>query len=86
MEGCYLIHTSPGSDNGSAYIFRRRSVSVAYACALRRRVVRPKMTMTATLQGIRQVHPDLVGRRNEPNLPWRVRRLLSRRTMHRPIS
>src|SRR5882757_7067668 len=32
--------------------------------------------MTATPQGIRQAHPDLVGS-SEPDLPWLGRRLLS---------
>ena len=62
MKGDYLIH-HPGSANRSAYIFRLRCLSIAYACALRRRVARPRMTMTATLQGHSSSAPGSVDRR-----------------------
>lgn len=54
-----------GSDIDSAYIFRRRWLFIAYACALRWRFGWPRMNMTATLTGQSSSAPGSADRRKE---------------------
>ena len=84
MKGDYLIHRRD----------RPTGVHTSFICVtcpspthvLRWRVVRPRMTMTATLQGIQQTRPIwLAVASSEPALAY-VTTAVGRRTKHRPIS